>query len=91
MVYLKTSSIAIIWIGKLKMTSIVTRNITLTHLTQPSQQFTPCTNTHDHTTQHINNLADTTQQSTLYTNEKDASLFTTDITTPCECNITQPI
>ena len=27
----------------------------------------------------------------MYTSEKDASLFTTDITTPCEYNITKPI
>ena len=47
--------------------------------------------TYDHITQHINNLADTTQQNTLYTIEEDASLFTSDTTTPCEYNITKPI
>ena len=46
---------------------------------------------YDHITQHINNLADTTQQNTLYTIEEDVSLFTSDTTTPCEYNITEPI
>ena len=34
------------------------------------------------------NLEDPTQQHTVYTHEVDASLFTTDTTTPCDYNIT---
>ena len=37
----------------------------------------------------INNLANSTQQNTLYTMEEDASLFSSDTATPCEYNITQ--
>ena len=35
------------------------------------------THTYDHITQHVNNLDDPIQQHTVYTNEVDASLFTT--------------
>ena len=55
--------------------------------TQQEQQLTPYTLTCDHITQHINNLADSTQQNTLYAMEENASLFTSDITTPCDFNI----
>ena len=48
---------------------------------------TPCTHAYDHIIQHIDNLEDPTQQHTVYTNEVDASLFTTDTTTPCDYNI----
>ena len=34
--------------------------------------------TYDHISQQLNSLADSAQQQTLYTNEVDASLFTTD-------------
>ena len=51
------------------------------------QTLTPCTHTYDHITQHVNNLEDPIQQHTVYTNEVDASLFTTDTTTPCDYNI----
>ena len=44
-----------------------------------------------HNTQHINNLEDQTQQHTLYTQEVDASLFTTDTTTLCDYNITDNV
>ena len=47
----------------------------------------PCTHTYDHITQHVDNLDDPIQQHTVYTNEVDASLFTTDTTTPCDYNI----
>ena len=57
--------------------------------TQQEQQLTPCTHAYDHITQHINNLDDSTQQNTLYTMEEDASLFTSDTTTPCDYNITK--
>ena len=56
--------------------------------TQHDQQLTPCTHVNDHITQHISNLDDHTQQNTLYTMEEDASLFTSDTTTPCDYNIT---
>ena len=52
------------------------------------QTITPCTHAYDHITQHIDNLEDPTQQHTVYTNDVDASLFTTDTTTPCDYNIT---
>ena len=39
---------------------------TNTQHTQQEQQLTPCTLAYDHITQHINNLADSTQQNTLY-------------------------
>ena len=42
-------------------------------------------------TQHINNLQDPTQQHTLYTQEVDASLFTTNTTTLCDYNITDDV
>ena len=43
--------------------------------------------TYDHISQQLNSLADTEQQQTLYTNEVDTSLFTTDTATPCAFNI----
>ena len=46
---------------------------------------------YDHITEHINNLDDHTQQNTLYTMEEDASIFTSDITTPCDYNITKDV
>ena len=58
---------------------------------QQDQPLTPCTHAYDHITQHINNLEDPTQQHTLYTQEVDASLFTTDTTTPCDYNITKGV
>ena len=54
-----------------------------------TQHTTPCTLAYDHITQHINNLADSTQQNTLYAMEENASLFTSDIATPCDLNITK--
>ena len=47
----------------------------------------PCTHTYDHISQKLNYLADSTQQQTLYTNQADASLFTTDTATLCTFNI----
>ena len=47
----------------------------------------PCTHTYDHISQQLNSLADTAQQQTMYTNETDASLFTTDTATLCVLNI----
>ena len=57
--------------------------------TQQHQQLTPCTHVYDHITKHINKLDDSTQQNTLYTMEEDASLFTSNTTTPCDYNITK--
>ena len=54
---------------------------TKTQYKQQDQTITPCTHAYDHITQHIDNLEDPTQQHTVYTNEVDASLFTTDTTT----------
>ena len=54
---------------------------TNTQHTQKEQQLTPCTCAYDHIAQHINNLADSTQQNTLYAMEENASLFTSDIAT----------
>ena len=55
----------------------------------------PATNTmhtaYDHITQHINNLEDPTQQHTLYTQEVDASIFTTNTITLCDYNITDNV
>ena len=48
----------------------------------------PCTHTYDHISQQLDSLADSAQQHTLYTNEVDASLFTTDTATQCAFNIT---
>ena len=53
---------------------------------QQDQPLTPCTHAYNHITQHINNLEDPTQQQ-----EVDASLFTTDTTTPCDYNITDDV
>ena len=64
---------------------------TKTQYKQQDQTITPCTHAYDHITQHINNLEDPTQQHIVYTNEVDASLFTTDTTTPCDYNITTDI
>ena len=47
-----------------------------------------CTHTYDHISQQLDSLADTEQQQMLYSNEADASLFTTDTPTPCAFNIT---
>ena len=57
-----------------------------TQHTQQEQQLTPCTLAYDHIAQHINNLADITQQNTHM--EENASLFTSDTATPCDFNIT---
>ena len=57
---------------------------TNTHHKQHDQTLTPCTHTYDHITQHPD---DPMQQHMLYTKELDASLFTTDTTTPCDYNI----
>ena len=54
---------------------------TSTQQKQQDQPLTSCTHAYDHITQHINNLQDPTQQHTLYTQEVDASLFTTGTTT----------
>ena len=48
----------------------------------------PCTHTYDHISQQLDSLADSVQQHTMYTNETDASLFTTDTATQCAFNIT---
>ena len=48
----------------------------------------PCTHKCDHISQQLDSLADTNQQQTLYTNEADTSLFTTDTSTLCAFNIT---
>ena len=61
---------------------------TKTKYKQQDQTITPCTHAYDHITQHIDNLEDPTQQHTVYTNEVDASLLTTDTTTSCDYNIT---
>ena len=47
----------------------------------------PCTHTYDHISQQLDSLADSTQQQMLYTNEADASLFTTETVTQCAFNI----
>ena len=47
-----------------------------------------CTHTYDHISQQLDSLASTEQQQTLYTNEVNASLFTTDTSTQCAFNIT---
>ena len=47
-----------------------------------------CTHTYDHVSQQLDLLADTEQQQTLYTNEMDTSLFTTDTSTQCAFIIT---
>ena len=57
---------------------------TNTQQKQKDQLLTPCTHAYNYITQHINNLEDLIQQHTLYTQEVDASLFTTDTTTPCD-------
>ena len=59
-----------------------------THDTIASMQHTnpQCTHTYDHISQQLDSLADTEQQQMLYTNEANASLFTTD--TRCAFNIT---
>ena len=62
---------------------------TNTQHTQQEQQLTPCTLNYHHITQHINNLANSTQQNTLYAMEENASLFNSDTTTPCNFNITE--
>ena len=58
---------------------------------QQEQQLTPCTHAHDHITQNINNLDNSTQQNTLYTMEEDASLFTSNTIAPCDYNITKVV
>ena len=64
---------------------------TRTQYSQQDQTLTPCIHAYDHITQHINNLEDPTQQHTVYTNEVDESIFTTDTTTPCDYNISTDI
>ena len=64
---------------------------TNTQQKQQDQPLTSCTHAYDLIIQHINNLEDPTQQHTLYTQEVDASLFTTDTTTLCDYNITDNV
>ena len=64
---------------------------TKTQQKQQDQSITPCIHAYDHITQNINNLENTTQQHTLYTQEVDASLFTTDTATLCYYNISDDI
>ena len=59
--------------------------------TQQEEQLTPCRHAYDDITQHINNLDDSTQQNTLYTMEENASIFTSNTTTPCDYNITKGV
>ena len=61
-----------------------------THDTADSTLYSnpPCTHTYDHISQQLDSLADTKEQQSLYTNETDASLCTTDTSTPCAFNIT---
>ena len=47
-----------------------------------------CTHTYDHISQQLDSLADTEQQHKVYISEVDASLFTSDTSTPCAFNIT---
>ena len=47
-----------------------------------------CTHTYDHISQQLDSLADAEQQQTLYTNEADTSLFTTDTSTQYAFSIT---
>ena len=47
-----------------------------------------CTHTYDHISQQLDSLTDAEQQQMLYTNEVDASLFTTDMSTQCGFYIT---
>ena len=55
---------------------------------QQGQSIQTCpVHTYDHISHQLNSLADTEQQQTLYTNEVDTSLFTTDTATPCAFNI----
>ena len=61
---------------------------TKTQYKQQDPTITPCPHAYDHITQHTDNLEDPTQQHIVYTNEMDASLFTTDTTTSCGYNIT---
>ena len=64
---------------------------TNTQQKQQDQPLTPYTHAYDHITQHINNLENPAQQHTLYTQEVDASLFTTDTATLCDYNITDDV
>ena len=58
---------------------------------QQDQPLTPCTHAYNHITQYINNLEDPMQQNTLYNQEEDASLFTSDTAAPCDYNITKDL
>ena len=58
---------------------------------QQDQPLTSCRHAYNHITQHINSLEDPIQQNTLYTQEEDASLFTTNTATPCAYNITNGV
>ena len=59
------------------------------HEAQQDQLITSCTHAYDHIAQQANNLEDPTQQHVLYTHKVNASLFTTDTATLCDCNITK--
>ena len=88
MVYLKMSLIVIIYRVKLKIILHVIKTVTQTHnMNNMIKLLTPYTHTYDHITQQLDNIDDPIQQHTVYTNEVDASLFTMDTTTPCDCNI----
>ena len=64
---------------------------TNTQQKQQDQSLTLCTHAYNHITQHFNNLENPTQQHTLYTQEVDASLFTTNTATLCDYNITDDV
>ena len=61
-----------------------------THNTTTSipDTYPQCTHTYDHISQQLNSLVNAEQQQTLYTNEVNSSLFTTDTSTQCAFNIT---
>ena len=50
-----------------------------------------CTHDYHHITQSVQDLTDSTQQNTLHSMEENASLFTDDTNTHCDCSIADHI
>ena len=85
--YLKTLLIVIISIVRLGIIFSVPKLVTHDTTANTVYPNLHCTHTYDHISQQLNSLADSAQQHTLYTNEADASLFTTDTAIQCAFNI----
>ena len=62
-----------------------------THKSKTNADHPPiaCTHTHEHISQQVTDLTDSTQQEAIHSLEQESSLFTSDTNDQCDFNITQ--